>query len=175
MFCIKIFFSLADGVFNILRKILDSKNTVDSTSTQQIIQISHNEPAVAYPQCPHCRRNYVDSRAVNRHIKKYCLKEKRFGCIFCQYRSKRKDHIIRHSIRVHDKLLKKKIIDGEFSAPADAVLKDGKLCEPENYNDLSFDASHFESAGFYPKIDEINESEIKRPTIKIEPNNSDFE
>ncbi|CAO1421974.1 unnamed protein product [Diamesa tonsa] len=53
-------------------------------------------------QCPYCRRIYADADAVTRHIKKYCLKEKRFGCIFCQYRSKRKDHIVRHTIRVHD-------------------------------------------------------------------------
>lgn len=131
-------------------------------------------------QCPYCRRVYADATAVNRHIKKYCLKEKRFGCIFCQYRSKRKDHIVRHSIRVHDAQLRQKIIAGEFAAPTDAVLKDGKLCEPEGATtegaamgseaDFSLDFS-----ALYPEItdDAINDDDDEPLPIKMEPIESD--
>ena len=138
------FLFTGDGeTFQILRKILDSKNiSINRKPTTQKASIESNRrpnnnsapmPTVTAngSQCPYCRRVYADAVAVNRHIKKYCLKEKRFGCIFCQYRSKRKDHIVRHSIRVHDTQLRQRIVDGEFAAPTDAVLKDGKLCEPE--------------------------------------------
>jgi hypothetical protein len=129
-------------------------------------------------QCPYCRRVYADAVAVNRHIKKYCLKEKRFGCIFCQYRSKRKDHIVRHSIRVHDAQLRQKIIDGEFAAPTDAVLKDGKLCEPEGLtgesmaNDSEFS---LDFSALYPEItdDAINDDEDEPLPIKTEQIDSD--
>lgn len=125
-------------------------------------------------QCPYCRRVYADSIAVNRHIKKYCLKEKRFGCIFCQYRSKRKDHIVRHSIRVHDAQLRQKIASGEFAVPTDAVLKDGKLCEPEgaieesgSVNDGEFS---LDFSALYPEItdDAINAEDNKTLPVKTE-------
>lgn len=182
-------FSLADddaegasGTFQILRKILDSKNvTINRTQRQQTIQNNNNSQPIAVnngSQCPHCRRVYADATAVNRHIKKYCLKEKRFGCIFCQYRSKRKDHIVRHSIRVHDKQLRKKIVDGVFAVPGDAVLKDGNLCEPEGSSglehDANFDISNFDLAALYPEItaDAMNEEDDNADDtlpIKMEP------
>lgn len=125
-------------------------------------------------QCPYCRRVYADSVAVNRHIKKYCLKEKRFGCIFCQYRSKRKDHIVRHSIRVHDAQLREKILAGEFVVPTDAVLKDGKLCEPEGITGESASANDGDFAldfsALYPEItdDAINDDDDEPLPIKTE-------
>lgn len=130
-------------------------------------------------QCPYCRRVYADSTAVNRHIKKYCLKEKRFGCIFCQYRSKRKDHIVRHSIRVHDAQLRQKIIAGEFAGPTDAVLKDGKLCEPEgtsNESALPQDPDFsLDFAALYPEItdDAMNDDDDEPLPIKTELIESD--
>lgn len=176
-----------DGAtFQILRKILDSKNiTINKKSNSlketNLCQSNNNSTTNSLvrasntgSQCPYCRRVYADSIAVNRHIKKYCLKEKRFGCIFCQYRSKRKDHIVRHSIRVHDAQLRQKIAAGEFTVPTDAVLKDGKLCEPEgaieesgsvNDGELSLDFS-----ALYPEItdDAINAEEHKTLPIKTE-------
>lgn len=160
---------------------MDSKN-VTLNRTQRLQQNSsnnnnnNNQPIAVNngSQCPHCRRVYADATAVNRHIKKYCLKEKRFGCIFCNYRSKRKDHIVRHSIRVHDKQLRKKIIDGEFAAPGDAVLKDGKLCEPEGVTDMgNFDMSNFDLAALYPEIQEEddNQHEDESLPVKSEPIN----
>jgi hypothetical protein len=188
-------FSFAgDGeTFQILRKILDSKNIslnrktnlVKSNNNESTKNQSINNPAPVPTnngsQCPYCRRVYADAIAVNRHIKKYCLKEKRFGCIFCQYRSKRKDHIVRHSIRVHDTQLRQKIIEGEFAVPTDAVLKDGKLCEPEgatsesamaNETDFSLDFSVL-----YPEITDdamVDEDDEHEPLpIKTELLESD--
>lgn len=173
--------------FQILRKILDSKNiTINRKSSigKANSEPSRNSNPVPTAtnngsQCPYCRRVYADSTAVNRHIKKYCLKEKRFGCIFCQYRSKRKDHIVRHSIRVHDAQLRQKIIAGEFAAPTDAVLKDGKLCEPEGATaesalaqdpDFSLDFS-----ALYPEItdDAMNDDDDEPLPIKTELIESD--
>lgn len=185
MFTNQLFFTyfadIEGGTFQILRKILDCK-TVTINPTQRLQQNTNhnnnNQPIAVNngSQCPHCRRVYADATAVNRHIKKYCLKEKRFGCIFCNYRSKRKDHIVRHSIRVHDKQLRKKIIEGEFAAPGDAVLKDGKLCEPESVTDMgNFDMSNFDLNALYPEITEEDENqhedESESLPIKTEPIN----
>jgi hypothetical protein len=169
-----------NGTFQILRKILDCKNVSINPTHKQSSNNNNSSQPIAVTngsQCPHCRRVYADAVAVNRHIKKYCLKEKRFGCIFCHYRSKRKDHIVRHSIRVHDKQLRKKIIDGEFAAPGDAVLKDGKLCEPETTSgmdlDGNFDMSNFDLVALYPEItaddDAINEDDENQPECEILP------
>lgn len=53
------------------------------------------------PQCPHCHRFYVTRLKLKAHIQKYCLKEKKYKCMFCIYRSKRRDHIRRHMLKVH--------------------------------------------------------------------------
>jgi hypothetical protein len=137
---------------------------------------SQSVPTNNGSQCPHCRRVYPDDDAVTRHIKKYCLKEKRFGCIFCQYRSKRKDHIVRHTIRVHDAQVKEKIAAGEFAVPNDAVLKDGVLCEPEgdgkDSNDFTLDFS-----ALYPEITDDAPDDDEEPTpVKTEVfDDSDFD
>ncbi|CRK89095.1 CLUMA_CG002560, isoform A, partial [Clunio marinus] len=176
--------------FQILRKILDSKNVtinrrnnvikVNNELNRSQNQSSSNPvPTTNGSQCPYCRRVYADATAVNRHIKKYCLKEKRFGCIFCQYRSKRKDHIVRHSIRVHDTQLRQKIMAGEFAAPTDAVLKDGKLCEPEGATNESTAVNDSEFtldfSALYPEItdDAINDDEDEPLPIKTEMLESD--
>jgi hypothetical protein len=70
--------------------------------------------------------------------------------------------------------LRQKIVAGEFAAPTDAVLKDGKLCEPEgtagesasvNEGDFSLDFS-----ALYPEItdDAINDDEDEPLPIKTE-------
>lgn len=152
---------------NVVKANIESNRSQNNSNP--VPTITHNGS-----QCPYCRRVYADATAVNRHIKKYCLKEKRFGCIFCQYRSKRKDHIVRHSIRVHDAQLRQKLISGEFAVPTDAVLKDGKLCEPEGATaesamggdaDFSLDFS-----ALYPEItdDAMNDDDDEPLPIKTE-------
>lgn len=80
---------------------------------------------------------------------------------------------------MHDKQLRKKIIDGEFVAPGDAVLKDGKLCEPEGVTDMgNFDMSNFDLAALYPEITEEdehdNQPDDESLPVKSEPiNDSD--
>lgn len=86
---------------------------------------------------------------------------------------------MRHSIRVHDAQLRQKIIAGEFAVPTDAVLKDGKLCEPEGATAES--ASALESdfsldfSALYPEItdDAINDDEDEPMPIKTEMIESD--
>lgn len=86
---------------------------------------------------------------------------------------------MRHSIRVHDAQLRQKISSGEFAVPSDAVLKDGKLCEPEgstnesatiNDSDFSMDFS-----ALYPEItdDAINDDDDEPLPIKTELIESD--
>lgn len=189
---LKFLFPGEGETFQILRKILDSKNVtinrkvntskVNTEPTRNQTNVNPTPvPTITNngSQCPYCRRVYADSTAVNRHIKKYCLKEKRFGCIFCQYRSKRKDHIVRHSIRVHDAQLRQKIIAGEFAGPSDAVLKDGKLCEPEgtaNESAINQDSDFsLDFAALYPEItdDAMNDDDDEPLPIKTEPIESD--
>lgn len=151
------------------------KSDSNSISVNPVAAINNSSGT----QCPYCRRVYADALAVNRHIKKYCLKEKRFQCTFCQYRSKRKDHIVRHSIRVHETQLRQKIIEGEYAAATDAVLKDGKLCEPESaLNEAGMSSDSQLSPDFsalYPEItdDAINDDEDEPLPIKMEPFESD--
>lgn len=187
---LKFLFAGEGETFQILRKILDTKNVTINRKTSVLkanAELIRNQThPTSNPnrnlatvttngsQCPYCRRVYADSTAVNRHIKKYCLKEKRFGCIFCQYRSKRKDHIVRHSIRVHDAQLRQKIISGEFAGPTDAVLKDGKLCEPEGMtiesamaNDPDFT---LDFSALYPEMitdDAINDDDDDEEPLPI--------
>lgn len=59
-------------------------------------------------QCPNCLRMYKTPAKLKAHMKKYCLKEKKYPCFFCEYRSKRRDHIRRHMASIHaDQLLKR--------------------------------------------------------------------
>lgn len=86
---------------------------------------------------------------------------------------------MRHSIRVHDAQLRQKIVDGEFAVPTDAVLKDGKLCEPEATagDSASIHDSDFalDFAALYPEItdDAINDDDDEPLPIKTELNESD--
>lgn len=52
-------------------------------------------------QCDKCKRFYKSARKLTEHIRKYCLKEKKYKCISCEYRSRRKDHVLRHAKRKH--------------------------------------------------------------------------
>lgn len=64
------------------------------------------EAADAELQCPNCLRMYSTEAKLKAHMRKYCLKEKKYACFFCDYRSKRRDHIRRHMASIHaDKLV----------------------------------------------------------------------
>jgi hypothetical protein len=86
---------------------------------------------------------------------------------------------VRHSIRVHDTQLRQKIVAGEFAVPTDAVLKDGKLCEPEGVtnesamvNDADFS---LDFSALYPEItdDAMNDDDDEPLPIKTELLESD--
>lgn len=77
-------------------------------------------------QCPYCKRVYANYQKVQTHIKKYCLKEKKYKCMFCAYRSKRRDHIIRHAGRVHESLVQEKVKAGIITGACDAFIDEGE-------------------------------------------------
>lgn len=52
-------------------------------------------------QCHGCLRYYQNAVKLNEHIKKYCTKEKKYKCLYCEYKSRRRDHILRHATRKH--------------------------------------------------------------------------
>ncbi|ALC40615.1 maker14 [Drosophila busckii] len=56
--------------------------------------------------CDRCGNTYARPHSLNRHklqehVRKYCLKQKKYKCISCEYRSRRKDHVLRHAKRKH--------------------------------------------------------------------------
>ncbi|KAM7341702.1 uncharacterized protein ACRADG_009387 [Cochliomyia hominivorax] len=57
-----------------------------------------------YMQCKHCKRFYKSAQKLQEHVRKYCLKEKKYKCVSCEYRSRRKDHVLRHARRKHSEL-----------------------------------------------------------------------
>ncbi|XP_037811815.1 kinesin-related protein 6-like [Lucilia sericata] len=57
-----------------------------------------------YMQCKHCKRFYKSVQKLQEHVRKYCLKEKKYKCVSCEYRSRRKDHVLRHARRKHSDL-----------------------------------------------------------------------
>ncbi|XP_017466199.1 PREDICTED: MDS1 and EVI1 complex locus protein EVI1-A-like [Rhagoletis zephyria] len=58
----------------------------------------------SFMQCRHCNRYYPTIQKLQEHVRKYCLKEKKYKCISCEYRSRRKDHVLRHAKRKHCEL-----------------------------------------------------------------------
>ncbi|XP_054736490.1 uncharacterized protein LOC129243470 [Anastrepha obliqua] len=58
----------------------------------------------SFMQCRHCNRYYKSHQKLQEHVRKYCLKEKKYKCISCEYRSRRKDHVLRHAKRKHCEL-----------------------------------------------------------------------
>ncbi|KAH8280364.1 hypothetical protein KR018_003636 [Drosophila ironensis] len=52
-------------------------------------------------QCKHCSRYYKSHQKLQEHVRKYCLKQKKYKCVSCEYRSRRKDHVLRHAKRKH--------------------------------------------------------------------------
>ncbi|KAH8304118.1 hypothetical protein KR059_000817 [Drosophila kikkawai] len=65
-------------------------------------------------QCKHCNRYYKSHQKLQEHVRKYCLKQKKYKCVSCEYRSRRKDHVLRHAKRKHC-MLYEKSLDAEES------------------------------------------------------------
>lgn len=59
----------------------------------------------AVHQCPQCFKTYVHQKNLARHIKFECGVLRQFNCTECQYKSKRKDHLTRHLLTVHGRIL----------------------------------------------------------------------
>ncbi|XP_017106700.2 longitudinals lacking protein, isoforms H/M/V isoform X9 [Drosophila bipectinata] len=55
----------------------------------------------SFMQCKHCSRYYKSHQKLQEHVRKYCLKQKKYKCVSCEYRSRRKDHVLRHAKRKH--------------------------------------------------------------------------
>lgn len=80
------------------------------------------------PQCPHCNRFYETEPKLKAHIQKYCLKEKKYKCFYCNYRSKRRDHIRRHMLKVHASETNARIAQG-LSMDIDESLEEEAAAE----------------------------------------------
>lgn len=80
------------------------------------------------PQCPHCHRFYETEPKLKAHIQKYCLKEKKYKCFYCNYRSKRRDHIRRHMLKVHASETNARIAQG-LSMDIDESLEEEAAAE----------------------------------------------
>ena len=98
-------------------------------------------------QCPHCLRFYETKQKLKTHIQKYCLKEKKYKCFYCAYRSKRRDHIRRHMYRVHSSQLKRRLNLG-LSMDIEATQDDeGTVLLPSSAAaDIDFDSIHLPSS-----------------------------
>lgn len=160
VFSVRDNFTDADNItpFDYLRQILYTDE--DSVSAAQYDQSSRDDgggdggESAAMPQCPHCHRFYETKIKLKAHIQKYCLKEKKYKCFYCSYRSKRRDHIRRHMLRVHAALMNKRVAQG-LSMDIDATLNETAAAEA--------------AAGV--AVDELNDSNsnyYKNEDIKIE-------
>lgn len=59
--------------------------------------------------------------------------------MFCSYRSKRRDHIVRHAAKVHQEMVQSKIISGEIAGPNDAFIDEGDEEARKNAENDGFD------------------------------------
>lgn len=93
------------------------------------VNFDHVYPATTdMPQCPHCHRYYETEPKLKAHIQKYCLKEKKYKCFYCNYRSKRRDHIRRHMLKVHASETNARIAQG-LSMDIDESLEEEAAAE----------------------------------------------
>lgn len=125
VFSVRDNFTDADNItpFDYLRQILYTDE--DSISGAPYDQANRDDGAdiTAIAQCPHCHRFYNTELKLKAHIQKYCLKEKKYKCFYCSYRSKRRDHIRRHMVRVHATQMNIRVEQG-LSMDIDAMLKE---------------------------------------------------
>ncbi|XP_017021995.1 longitudinals lacking protein, isoforms H/M/V isoform X9 [Drosophila kikkawai] len=107
--------------------LLNNNNNNSTTITQVNTTASSNHAAVrganpsgaglsrdTFMQCKHCNRYYKSHQKLQEHVRKYCLKQKKYKCVSCEYRSRRKDHVLRHAKRKHC-MLYEKSLDAEES------------------------------------------------------------
>ncbi|XP_043644614.1 longitudinals lacking protein, isoforms H/M/V isoform X7 [Drosophila teissieri] len=95
---------------------LNNNNTTTTTSSSTTIshaKNTSNSGAISsgggggglhrdsFMQCKHCNRYYKSHQKLQEHVRKYCLKQKKYKCVSCEYRSRRKDHVLRHAKRKH--------------------------------------------------------------------------
>lgn len=108
-------------------------------------------------QCPNCLRMYKTPAKLKAHMKKYCLKEKKYPCFFCEYRSKRRDHIRRHMASIHAEQLVRRQKDGlpmeikelddkENSDKIDVTRPDSLVIDVIEENDDDFDDDYEEES-----------------------------
>lgn len=110
-------------------------------------------------QCPHCHRFYNTKLKLKSHIQKYCLKEKKYKCFYCSYRSKRRDHIRRHMVRVHPTQMNIREKQG-LSMDIDATLNETAAAEVA-------------AGGSADDLNDSNSNYYKRE-IKVEDDDDDF-
>lgn len=94
-------------------------------------------------QCHGCLRYYQNAVKLNEHIKKYCTKEKKYKCLYCEYKSRRRDHILRHATRKHPKEFEMLDSNGtgvhslivDMKKKQEAKVHNNNNIDPENDND----------------------------------------
>ncbi|XP_033252909.1 longitudinals lacking protein, isoforms H/M/V-like isoform X9 [Drosophila miranda] len=80
--------------------------TTTTSSNNQSSSLRASNPSAgisrdSFMQCKHCNRYYKSPQKLQEHVRKYCLKQKKYKCVSCEYRSRRKDHVLRHAKRKH--------------------------------------------------------------------------
>ncbi|XP_022226861.2 longitudinals lacking protein, isoforms H/M/V isoform X11 [Drosophila obscura] len=80
--------------------------TTTTSSSNQSSSLRASNPSAglsrdSFMQCKHCNRYYKSPQKLQEHVRKYCLKQKKYKCVSCEYRSRRKDHVLRHAKRKH--------------------------------------------------------------------------
>nr|NP_788309.2 longitudinals lacking, isoform O [Drosophila melanogaster]AAO41424.2 longitudinals lacking, isoform O [Drosophila melanogaster]BAC67592.1 Lola protein isoform P [Drosophila melanogaster]BAC67612.1 Lola protein isoform P [Drosophila melanogaster]BAC67632.1 Lola protein isoform P [Drosophila melanogaster]BAC67652.1 Lola protein isoform P [Drosophila melanogaster] len=94
----------------------------------------------SFMQCKHCNRYYKSHQKLQEHVRKYCLKQKKYKCVSCEYRSRRKDHVLRHAKRKHCMLYEQSrddeeslyVIRNEDDMSNDEEAVDGDDGDPED-------------------------------------------
>ncbi|XP_017959268.1 longitudinals lacking protein, isoforms H/M/V isoform X8 [Drosophila navojoa] len=74
-----------------------------SAASSNVLRPGHasSQSRDSFMQCKHCNRYYKSHQKLQEHVRKYCLKQKKYKCVSCEYRSRRKDHVLRHAKRKH--------------------------------------------------------------------------
>lgn len=111
-------------------------------------------------QCHGCLRYYQNAVKLNEHIKKYCTKEKKYKCLYCEYKSRRRDHILRHATRKHPREFE--MLDsngtGVHSLIVDMKTKIKKEEAKEAHNNNNIDPDN-ENDSYDEFDDDFNEDE----------------
>lgn len=104
----------------------------------------------SFMQCKHCNRYYKSHQKLQEHVRKYCLKQKKYKCVSCEYRSRRKDHVLRHAKRKHCMLYERLRNDEEslyLIRNEDDLSNDDNEQDNDNDGDADNDAEDAEGGG----------------------------